>query len=37
MTWGTYGVRAGVWRLIRILDDNNGKASFCANASSRQA
>jgi hypothetical protein len=20
MTWGTYGVRAGVWRLLKILD-----------------
>src|SRR6202020_1584989 len=32
MTWGTYGVRAGVWRLIKILDDNEVPATFCANA-----
>jgi len=34
MTWGTYGVRAGVWRLIRILDDHDVPATFCANARS---
>jgi allantoinase len=34
MTWGTYGVRAGVWRLIRILDDHGVPATFCANAQS---
>src|SRR5215471_9261042 len=34
MTWGTYGVRAGVWRLLRILDDNNVAAPFVANAHS---
>ena len=32
MTWGTYGVRAGVWRLLKILDDNEVPATFCANA-----
>jgi peptidoglycan/xylan/chitin deacetylase (PgdA/CDA1 family) len=30
--WGTYGVKAGVWRLLRILDDNKVPATFCANA-----
>src|SRR5215467_14294109 len=34
MTWGTYGVRAGVWRLLKILNDNNVRATLCANARS---
>jgi peptidoglycan/xylan/chitin deacetylase (PgdA/CDA1 family) len=32
MTWGTYGGRAGVWRLMKILDANGVPATFCANA-----
>ena len=32
MTWGTYGGRAGVWRLLRILDANQVPATFAANA-----
>jgi peptidoglycan/xylan/chitin deacetylase (PgdA/CDA1 family) len=32
MTWGTYGGRAGVWRLLKILDENRISASFVANA-----
>ena len=32
MTWGTYGGRAGVWRLIKILDENQVPATFVANA-----
>ena len=32
MTWGTYGVHAGVWRLIKILDANRTPATFVANA-----
>ena len=32
MTWGTYGVRAGVWRLPKILDDTKVPATFVANA-----
>ena len=32
MTWGTYGGRAGVWRLMKILDANAVPATFCANA-----
>lgn len=32
MTWGTYGGRAGVWRLLKILDDNKVPATFVANA-----
>jgi allantoinase len=32
MTWGTYGVRAGVWRLLKILDENKVPATFAANA-----
>ena len=34
MTWGTYGVRAGVWRLLKILGDNKVPATFAANAHS---
>src|SRR5271163_3626249 len=34
MTWGTYGGRAGVWRLLRILDANKVPATFAANARS---
>jgi len=34
MTWGTYGIRAGVWRLLKILDANNVAATFAANARS---
>ena len=30
--WGTYGVRAGVWRLLKILGDNKVPATFAANA-----
>lgn len=32
MTWGTYGGRAGVWRLLKILQHNEVPATFCANA-----
>jgi peptidoglycan/xylan/chitin deacetylase (PgdA/CDA1 family) len=34
MTWGTYGGRAGVWRLLKILDENKVPATFAANAHS---
>jgi peptidoglycan/xylan/chitin deacetylase (PgdA/CDA1 family) len=34
MTWGTYGARAGVWRLLKILDANKVPATFAANARS---
>lgn len=34
MTWGTYGVEAGVWRLLKILDAHQVPATFCANARS---
>jgi peptidoglycan/xylan/chitin deacetylase (PgdA/CDA1 family) len=34
MTWGTYGGRAGVWRLLKILDANEVPATFVANAHS---
>lgn len=34
MTWGTYGGRAGVWRLLKILDAHRAQASFVANAHS---
>ena len=30
--WGTYGVRAGVWRLLKILDEDEVPATFVANA-----
>jgi peptidoglycan/xylan/chitin deacetylase (PgdA/CDA1 family) len=30
--WGKYGVKAGVWRLLRILDENKVPATFAANA-----
>ena len=30
--WGTYGVQAGVWRLLKILDANQVPATFAANA-----
>jgi len=36
MTWGTYGVRAGVWRLLKILDENGVPATFCANANAME-
>jgi peptidoglycan/xylan/chitin deacetylase (PgdA/CDA1 family) len=36
MTWGTYGGRAGVWRLIKILDENKVPATFVANARSME-
>jgi allantoinase len=32
MTWGTYGGRAGVWRLLKILDENRIPSTFIANA-----
>lgn len=32
MTWGTYGGRAGVWRLLKILNENRIPATFVANA-----
>ena len=34
MTWGTYGGRSGVWRLLKILDENRVPATFAANAQS---
>jgi allantoinase len=36
MTWGTYGGRAGVWRLMKILDENKVPATFVANARSME-
>src|ERR1700742_2883936 len=36
MTWGTYGSRNGVWRLIKILDENKVPATFVANAHSME-
>jgi peptidoglycan/xylan/chitin deacetylase (PgdA/CDA1 family) len=34
MTWGTYGGRVGVWRLLKILNENKVPATFAANAHS---
>jgi peptidoglycan/xylan/chitin deacetylase (PgdA/CDA1 family) len=34
MTWGTYGGRAGAWRLLKILDANKVPATFVTNARS---
>jgi allantoinase len=34
MTWGTYGGHVGVWRLLKILDENKIPATFAANARS---
>jgi allantoinase len=36
MTWGTYGGRAGVWRLLKIFNENKVPATFCANAHSME-
>jgi allantoinase len=36
MTWGTYGGRAGVWRLLKILDENRVQGTFVANARSME-
>jgi peptidoglycan/xylan/chitin deacetylase (PgdA/CDA1 family) len=36
MTWGTYGSRVGVWRLLKILNDNRVPATFVANAHSME-
>lgn len=36
MTWGTYGSRVGVWRLLKILNENKVQASFVANAHSME-
>jgi peptidoglycan/xylan/chitin deacetylase (PgdA/CDA1 family) len=30
--WGRYGVQAGVWRLLKVLGDNQIPATFAANA-----
>ena len=32
MTWGWYGSERGVWRLLKILNDNQVPATFVANA-----
>lgn len=34
MTWGTYGGRNGVWRLLKILNENRTPSTFVANAHS---
>lgn len=34
ITWGQYGGKAGIWRLIRILDECGVPATFCTNARS---
>ena len=32
MTWGWYGTRHGVWRLLKILNENEAPSTFVANA-----
>src|SRR5579872_1758604 len=36
MTWGTYGTRNGVWRLLKILDEHQAPSTFVANAQSME-
>ncbi len=36
MTWGTYGSRNGVWRLLKILNENQTPSTFVANAHSME-
>jgi peptidoglycan/xylan/chitin deacetylase (PgdA/CDA1 family) len=36
MTWGTYGSRVGVWRLLKILNENHTPATFVSNAHSME-
>jgi allantoinase len=36
MTWGSYGSRTGVWRLLKILNENKVPATFAANARSME-
>ena len=32
ISWGTYGGKVGVWRIMNLLKNNNVRATFCANA-----
>ena len=34
ITWGQYGGKAGIWRILRILDERGVPATFCTNARS---
>ena len=36
MTWGTYGSARGVWRLLKILNENQVPSTFVANAHSME-
>jgi peptidoglycan/xylan/chitin deacetylase (PgdA/CDA1 family) len=36
MTWGTYGSRLGVWRLLKILNENQAPSTFVANVHSME-
>ena len=36
MTWGWYGSRNGVWRLLKILNENQAPSTFVANAHSME-
>lgn len=36
MTWGTYGSRNGVWRLLKILNDHQVSSTFVSNAYSME-
>src|ERR1700746_4143731 len=37
MTWGTYGGRAGGWRLVQILGENQNKGPLRPNARPRRS
>ena len=32
ISWSQYGGKTGIWRLLRILDDTDTKATVCLNA-----
>ena len=36
MTWGHYGSRNGVWRLLKILNENKVPSTFVSNAHSME-
>ena len=36
MTWGWYGSRHGVWRLLKILNEHEAPSTFVANAHSME-
>jgi peptidoglycan/xylan/chitin deacetylase (PgdA/CDA1 family) len=32
ISWGTYGGKVGVWRIMNLLSDNHVRGTFCVNA-----